>query len=277
MQLRRLLLTTIGFAVTLGWCGFLDDAASPAWTTVPVRRSVDARRLGTVLADVDSRLPATGLTSSATYRSADRITWTHEATHGVNSLVRNTRAPAPVGYNAAYVLNGRAAVIKEPQAVTLGNVAASVPRQLRGSTFQLYLVDQRRYWDRQPLYMLDEWAAYTNGADQLVRDLRRGVRHNDTSSLTHMCHFAVYSLCMAYAADMHNSNRQYDDRQLKLFIAWQWNRMMNILADAPAGAAADAVAYYRKFATAPAGRQLRDWAKQYFGDEWAVAVMRLGV
>jgi hypothetical protein len=249
----------------------------PQWTNVPVRRSVGTG-LGAVLADVDSRLPAKGLVSSATYRDSDPITWTHEATHGVNSLVRNTLAPNGHQYNAAYCLGGRAAVLLEPRPVTLGEVARMVPAALRGrNTFNLYLVQQRQYWDKEPLYMLDEWSAYTNGADQWVQYKKAGRQHSSASELLFMAHFAIYSLCMAAAVDssQRKGRLQYDDTQLKAFIQWQWNRMMNLFADGqPFTGVLNPISYYRIFAVEEPGANLRRWARDYFGTAWVSNVMR---
>lgn len=257
--------------------GATQKDPEPEWTNVPVRRSVGTG-LGAVLADVDSRLPAKGLTSSATYRDNDPITWTHEATHGVNSLVRNTYAPNGSEYNAAYCLNGRAAVIREPRPVTLSEVARMVPAALRGQqTFNLYLVQQRRYWNDCPLYMLDEWSAYTNGADQWVQYKKAGRQHSSASELLFTAHFAIYSLCMAAAVDasQRKGNLRYDDSQLKAFLQWQWNRMMNLFADGqPHAGTLNPISYYRIFAVEAPGADLRRWARGYFGTAWVSNVMR---
>jgi len=246
----------------------------PRWLQVPVRRAVTTG-LGAVLDDVDSRLPATGLVSSATYRSTDPVTWVHEATHGVNSLVRLS-LPGDA-HNAAYCLGGRAAVMREPRPVTVRDSARYVPVALRGkSTYSMYM-SQQRAWNNDPLYILDEWSAYTNGAAQYLQDVRAGRQSNSVSDLTYMAHFAIYSLCTAIAVEQAQRRGvlQYDDTQMKAYIQWQWNRMMNLFADGqPFTRMWNPIDYYRIFAVEAPGATLRKWARQYFGPAWVAGVMR---
>jgi hypothetical protein len=86
----------------------------------------------------------------------DLVTWAHEATHGMTGEVS-------AGGYGLYLLEGRAIVFKNHPRVTIGQVAAMVPQPERGDIFDLYLVKQRGDWDREPLYLLDEWNAYVHG------------------------------------------------------------------------------------------------------------------
>lgn len=259
------------------WAG-TQKSPEPVWTRVPALRNTDPRRLGTALADIDSRLPATGLVSSATYRDQDRLTWTHEATHGVNSLVRTRYAPRTGGYNAAYVLGGRAAVILEPRPVRLQEVARFVPNELKGhTTYSMYMVNAAVSWNNEPLYVFDEWTAYTNSATQFVNETHAGIPQDSISDLKYTAHFTIYSLCVAVAVNqaIRAKRINYDDTQLRLFVAWHWHRVMQLLANASdcKGYAA-AISYYRRFAVGPGGADLRRWSRNYFGRAWVAAVMR---
>lgn len=104
------------------------------------------------------------------------VTWSHEATHGLSTV-----AAAGRGRFAVYVGDGRAWVFEKQPAVTIGQVAASVPAGDRGPIFDLYLVQQRRDWDREPLYLLDEWNAYVHGSlarrQAGVKDRQETERH----------------------------------------------------------------------------------------------------
>jgi hypothetical protein len=125
--------------------------------------------------------------------------------------------------------------------------------------------------------MLDEWAAYLNGATQFIEDLKMGRRHNSISDLLHTAHFAIYSLCMAVAVDASQQKGvlRYDDTQLRLLIAYQWNRMMNLFADGSSLPGSHVpISYYREFALGAAGKGLRAWSRRYFGRAWVSAVMR---
>lgn len=107
-----------------------------------------------IVADVDSRLKQPGV-----YRDADPITWVHEGTHGINSQLRQT-----YGCSAFYLLDGAACLIQYDPQVTLAQVAAAIPEEYRGPIFSLYLKDQQRYWNDEPLYLCDELACYVNGS-----------------------------------------------------------------------------------------------------------------
>jgi hypothetical protein len=108
-----------------------------------------------ILGDVDCHLPAGHI-----YRDNDKVTWAHETTHGINARIRNENRVS----NGYYCLFNRAFSIDSPR-ITLRQIADATPAKLRsGKTYKLYLVQQQRYWNDTPLYVLDELTAYTNGA-----------------------------------------------------------------------------------------------------------------
>jgi len=114
--------------------------------------SIKKTELTGFLGDIESRLP-----ERHPYKDRDKMTWGHEGTHGINSRLRNGLQ----NYNAAYLLGSWAYFQNEP-ATTLSLVKQNVPANLRGGVFDLYLIEQQRYWNNQPLYILDEFSAYTN-------------------------------------------------------------------------------------------------------------------
>jgi len=118
------------------------------------------------LGDIESHLKA-----GHPYKDRDLITWAHEGTHGINSNIRNGYSR----YGVAYVLHNTAFVSPEPD-FKLSVVADAVPLHLRGISYNLYLISQQRYWNDQPLYILDELSAYLNGTkvgvEQHVRQRR---------------------------------------------------------------------------------------------------------
>jgi len=123
------------------------------WIKIPPVREVD---IGGVLGDIEAHMPANHI-----YRDKDKVTWAHETTHGLNSRIRNEHGKS--GDNGFYALHSYGIIIKEPP-FTITQLARRIPSEWRApATYNLYLVQSRRYWDNQPLYMLDEWIAYTNG------------------------------------------------------------------------------------------------------------------
>jgi hypothetical protein len=121
----------------------------------PIR---DASNYDSVLVEIESRMPTQHI-----YRDNDKITHAHETTHGLNSRLRNA---AGANMNAAYFTktNGMYFCMGEPNGITLTQIASKIPNDMRDSTYQLYLVDQARSWNNQPLYMVDELSAYYNGS-----------------------------------------------------------------------------------------------------------------
>jgi len=191
-----------------------DSPAAPQFTDWPAVRSVSG--LGVWLSDIESRMPAGHI-----YRDADAVTWAHETTHGINSRIRQAHASRG-RVNGVYVLQGQAVVFQEPP-IRLSDVAATVPAALRGETFQLYLVQQRQYWENEPLYVLDEWAAYTNGS---LVGMERGVARGE--SLQFALEFTAYAFSLCATVERYNQQhgRSYDDRQLKAFTAWHAGRVL---------------------------------------------------
>lgn len=110
----------------------------------------------------------------------------HEDCHYLNSEVRQQYGGTG-NINAAYIGNGCAAIFFEPN-IKLSHIAVNVPRNLRGSCYNLYLLKQQKYWNNEPLYVLDEWSAY------MARE--RIKQYRDTSqshNLYCIAQFMVYS------------------------------------------------------------------------------------
>ena len=95
------------------------------------------------------------------YKSGDAMTIAHESTHQIHSELRN-KSPGN-GVNAFYVMQDRCIFFREPK-VTIRDAADRIKREHRGPVFDTYMVNSRQWWNRQPLYVVDEAVAYTNGA-----------------------------------------------------------------------------------------------------------------
>lgn len=194
----------------MNWLLLLCFFGEPVWIDVPVFRPMAQCRGSTVLADIESRMPAN---HGYAFPSLP-MTWAHETTHGLNS---NLRSGKP-GVNAFYVLHGKAMLIREPKG-RLSSVSQLIPPSLRGPSFQLYLIEQRRYWDDTPTYLLDEWVAYINGSC-----CGREISENGWNfELLQACNFSVYSLAMAQSVSV--SDPTYDHTQLKEFIRYNASRV----------------------------------------------------
>jgi len=232
----------------------------PTFSTYQPVKEADSS-LGKVLSDIESHMPAGHI-----YRDSDRITWAHETSHGLASKLRSHfREQSSRRINAFYVLDDNVVVMEEPK-TTMQAAAKYVSPQLRGMSYNLYMVQQARSWGDTPLYICDEWIAYTNGSATRI-DLKIQSRGE---TVTQMLEFTVYSLCMAM------SNPERLDPQFKSFMAWHIKRVMDLYnANLSIGDTSKATAYLNKIRTADDehARNMRSFAKEYLGERWTREIL----
>jgi hypothetical protein len=202
---------------------------------MPIRVVSDAP----IIADVQSHLPA-----GNPYRDSDPITTVHESTHGINSLIRQH-----YGQPGFYLLNNKAAVISEPK-TGLSKVAQIVPASLRGEVYDLYLIQQRIYWENEPSYVFDEMTAYTNGAEARYE---LGIAERQ-ETVRYMLEFIVYSACVAKATP---------EPQMREFLRYQIERAIAIYHRS-----AVPTSYLNKLQTNTDANELRQFLRDYFGRSW---------
>lgn len=107
-----------------------------------------------VVEDVEKYMPEGHI-----YRDGDIVTWVHETTHGINSRIRQKHQ----GYNGFYILGGKYALFKSPN-IRKSDVIPYIDNKYKDiSIYSLYISGQTE-WDDTPLYIMDEWVAYTNGS-----------------------------------------------------------------------------------------------------------------
>jgi hypothetical protein len=262
----------------------------PQFDSWPKVRNVQNTALGNILQDIDSHMPA-----GHQYSANNKVTWAHETTHGINSNIRNKHQDASK-VNGFYCLQDRACVIYEPK-TTIRAIAPKVPQALRGPSYQLYLVQQAGDWNDRPLYLFDEWIAYTNGSET-----GRELNHQDWYyELLQAHNFNVY--CMYLAMTVKKTCPDYDDKQMKAFMMWNIERTFRLAApfekrvvlqaepeevgnmsnkhlhhhDIPHGGddsdpIASALGYVEKVRALPEAEKLRKFARDYFGDDWCKKV-----
>lgn len=177
-----------------------------------------------ILQEVLSRCDAQGRQNAY---EPDLVTYCHEATHQLNGRIRNT---LPGNWNALYVGGDRGlcVIFPEPR-VTLQQAAQFVSPQMRTSTFQLYFVDMAQYWNQQPLYILDEWVAYTNGS-QAAKELRVDP-HGTYERAMWFCHYTDAVIAAVEAYDPSYSHMP----QLQEFVRWHKGRVEGVLGTQVAG------------------------------------------
>jgi len=245
------LLSVLSAPVILGMAAAitLADAKAPAarltshkrnlpgddveWIRFPAQNDQSNPQWGDFLTDIAQHLPTQ---YGDHYSSNDRITHAHEATHGINSHLSNhsrdfrdladfaSEGPAYgfyVGHNQAILLSG-------PR-VKLSQVAAMIPESLRGSRYQLYCIEQQKYFEDHPLYLFDEWVAYTNGASagvELTEKNQLDMPRND--ALIGPMEFSIYALGVAAAIQKHDPDYLRDNKQFRGFLAHELRRSIGI-------------------------------------------------
>ena len=211
------------------------------WVTYkPLKDSPD---YGPVVTDVERHLPA-----RHNFKDRDKITWTHEGTHGIAGQLRG-KYHQP-GF---YLLDNNAFTMKQPK-TTIYAVAQKVPQSFRGSAYQNYCVDARPYWNTEPSYLIDEAVAYLNGSR--ARD-ELGIEGR-AETLRHLVDMMVCSTCIAYVTDCGDCKGCDDD--LKVLLRYLWEETLTLVGnDYPS------IVTLR---TSPDCADLYGWMKKYFGTRW---------
>jgi hypothetical protein len=134
----------------------------------------------------------------------DLVTTAHEVTHGVNADIRNAQ-PAGSKVNGFYLLRNQALVVPEPN-FDKNQVAQFIPVALRGDRFNTYVAGMRE-WDDRPLYLWDEYTAYTNGAFCAAELKDKNEYQGDWSDWAMgPLEFSIYTLAVMAAAKRYDSS-----------------------------------------------------------------------
>lgn len=255
------------FALCIALSG--TTKAEPAWLKVKKLREFQNARLGRVLSDIESHMP-----EGHDYSFAGQpMTWSHETTHGLNGRLRMVFRGK--GKNYLYCLDSKCVEITEPSC-SLRDVAMSIPPSLRGPSYHLYMVQQGRYWNDTPSYVLDEWLAYTHGVMTGMAVDEDGWYYE----LLQANNFTVYSIAMAMAVSSRDPN--YDHTQLREFLAWNIQRINKIMEGIESQPQQGKLGQnatprqrsdeYRNYLQkSPDADKLREFARSYFGAEWTLA------
>jgi len=244
------------------------------WIDWPEQHTADDAAWGSVLTDIVRHLPRS---YGDTYFDSDRITHGHETTHGINSHVRNYLNDTGTRANGFYCLRDRAVVVVEP-AIRKSRVAAYVPASLRGSRFDLYITGSSS-WDDTPLYVFDEWIAYTNGGEVGVDRVRSGLwTEGWRDGVAGQLEFTVYAMALGMAVEAHDPDYFRTNTQFRELLAWNARRAMRVFRE---GREMEVFrwdtqdAYYRALRESPDAEELRSFVRRTFGDAYARDVFEL--
>lgn len=142
------------------------------------------------------------------FGASDVMTSAHETTHQINSEIANSNGGRSKNVGL-YMLDDIGFVVDEPTGFTIQQVAQKVPKDFRGGicqVYDLYLVKQAASWGDRPLYLTDEWTAYTNGAVVALQMAKAGDKDsNRWSELQNAIYFNMFCSVLFDMSDKNES------------------------------------------------------------------------
>lgn len=194
-----------------------------------------------------------------------RYTDVHETSHFISNALRKGR----MGYNGFYILHDDAVIVKEPP-TTIGEVAEYVPSNLRGYRYKLYFVEQRRYWDEQPLYIAEEWNCYTLGGMCAVDDYNNKRELERTDAVSGMFEFMVYSTALAMCVEDKCPEYWEKNKQFRRFIQYRMDTSSMIFAigrEVPQFTSLSSDKLYQTWHNSDEGKEFQKFIDKYFTNE----------
>ncbi len=149
------------------------------------------------------------------------VSYCHEATHQLNSRIRNTFSRTGI-HNAFYVGEGKYVIFRESK-ITLRHVCQFIPYNKRTGNYQTYFVNALKWWDNQPLYILDERTAYLNGT-QAALEYESKLQGSDKIAQE----FIFFAIALLQAIKHYDPN-YLELRELTIFVRWQDRRTQELL------------------------------------------------
>lgn len=135
----------------------------------------------------------------------------HEQCHGLNNLLTNNRRRLVKNYNISgfYLLNDKEIYLNNPN-TTMSRVAQKIPIILRGKFYRTYFQVYDRAWEKEPLYTVEEWVAYSNELESCD-----SINEIEESSILGAHEFAFYAISL-----LENADQDYID-----FYKWNVERI----------------------------------------------------
>ena len=233
--------------------------------TLTLQRTSTDASWGAVLTDIVQHLPRS---YGDTYFDADTVTSGHETSHGIHSHIRNTMNDTGTRANGFYVLDGRACLVREPD-MRKSDVAAYIPPALRWSRYGLYITGSSD-WDDTPLYVWDEWVAYTNGSAVGVDRSEAGLwRSGWRGTVDGTIEFTVYAMAVGMAAEARDPGYFTREPNFLAFLVWNARRAIRLFRAGrviPDFAWDEQDAYFERWRSGAEAEEMRSWMRRTLGD-----------
>ena len=195
----------------------------------------------------------------------NRMTCAHETTHMINAELRNSLKKGK-NINAFYLPTGWACVIEEPN-IRKSQAAQFIPSNVRGYRYSTYVTGATE-WDNQPLYLVDEWSAYINGAMVGIDDVNNN-RYTDgwTDGVSGCLELSLYCVALSMAIEEYDKEYWNNNVHFKSFMKWNLQRAYNtymIGKDYPQFKWDKQEEFFRRFRESPSTKQMRDFITKHF-------------
>ncbi len=190
----------------------------------------------------------------------DKLIAAHELTHVIN---------ADLGFEAditgLYIGNNKAIKFKEPKA-KLSKVANKVPKCLRGDRYNLYLIDQRVYYEDYPLYVCDEWTAYRNETLVAIEESKNLDYKMDTAIAC--LEFSIFSMALCMTIKEDDPQWWKDNPDFKKFVAYYLKKSSETYKRSQLEPNLQWESdYLENIRTKPEAEVFRDFAKELTGED----------
>ena len=201
----------------------------------PEQSARSNEKWGSVLADIARHLPSDRRYQDAYSRymqAGDLVTAGHEWTHFLNEYLT---LKSGGGTSAYYLLGNNYVTLADPDGLR-GHVPR-IPCSLRGDLYDLYLVQNAGNARIDPLYLFDEWAAYTNDVAVAVDQLESGKPLNrfdrriiQPRTAANVLEFMFYGYAVGMSVKEHDPRyyRSEEGNKLRGFIRLNARRSMDI-------------------------------------------------
>jgi len=195
----------------------------------------------------------------------NRMTCAHETTHMINAGLRNSLKKGK-NINVFYLPTGWACVIEEPN-MRKSQVAQFIPSNVRGYRYSTYVTGATE-WDNQPLYLVDEWSAYINGAMVGIDDVNNN-RYTDgwTDGVSGCLELSLYCVALSMAIEEYDKEYWNNNVHFKSFMKWNLQRAYNtymIGKDYPEFKWDKQEEFFRRFQESPSTKEMRDFITEHF-------------
>lgn len=236
---------------------------------------------GGVLTDIARHLPndRTNQDAFAKYTQAgDLVTAGHEWTHFLNAYLS---CRSGVGMSCYYLLSNRYVVLRIPEGMR--GIVPNVPASMRSELYDLYCVQNSSNARVDPLYLFDEWTAYTNDVTVAVDQLDNGKPLNPFESRAiqpqtagNVLEFMFYGFAVGMTVKAYDPGyyASPEGQKLREFIRWNAQRSLEaygkaLLREEISHGDSRHASLMRNFRNSADTAEMRTWVRKDLGEDFA--------